>query len=141
MSKSELQKTLEREHYGFVLYLSSFAIFILYLFWSLTPDNVLRSLGITYYPSRYWAIVLPIWVSGLIPFAILVHTSLNMINTPSFDDFDLLTDDYSNTELTEKDIKKILEDDAIPDLQDVPLNIVNQCWRIGDSTNFTQAAM
>ena len=130
MAKSEAQKTLEREYYGFVLYLSSFAGFIMYLIWGLVPDSILRSYGITYYPSRHWAIIIPIWIAGLIPFTILVYTSLNLLKTPDFDSFDLLTDDYSITEISESQLCKILQDDSIPDLQDVPLNVVNRCWSV-----------
>ena len=130
MTKSESQKTLEREYYGFVLYLSSFAAFIMYLIWGLVPDQILRSFGITYYPSRHWSIIIPVWVAGLIPFSILIYTSLNLIKTPNFEDFELLTDDYSVTEMNSSQLKKVLEDESIPDLQDVPLNVVNRCWSL-----------
>ena len=34
---------------------------VAYLIWAFVPASVLASLGITYYPSPYWATALPAW--------------------------------------------------------------------------------
>ena len=34
----------------------------LFLAWSLSPPVLLRSLGVTYYPSKWWALALPCWL-------------------------------------------------------------------------------
>ena len=35
---------------------------VLFLFWAYTPGQVLEAHGITYYPSKYWAVALPTWL-------------------------------------------------------------------------------
>ncbi|KAI8890759.1 PIG-P-domain-containing protein, partial [Backusella circina FSU 941] len=44
-------KTPSYEYYGFVMYLISFVAFGIYLIWAYVPDEILHSLGITYYPN------------------------------------------------------------------------------------------
>lgn len=34
---------------------------VLYLIWAYTPDHWLAAVGITYYPSKRWAVTLPAW--------------------------------------------------------------------------------
>ncbi|KAI9491712.1 hypothetical protein BDB00DRAFT_478101 [Zychaea mexicana] len=46
-------KTPIYEYYGFVMYLASFVALGIYLIWAYVPDEILHSLGITYYPKRY----------------------------------------------------------------------------------------
>lgn len=35
---------------------------VLYVFWAFTPGSVLEWHGITYYPSKYWAVAIPTWI-------------------------------------------------------------------------------
>jgi hypothetical protein len=35
---------------------------VLYVLWAFTPSSVLEWHGITYYPSKYWAVAIPTWV-------------------------------------------------------------------------------
>lgn len=32
-----------------------------YLIWAYTPDHWLAAVGITYYPSKQWAVTVPAW--------------------------------------------------------------------------------
>jgi hypothetical protein len=48
-----------QEIYGFVGWVSSFIIIIFYFIWAFIPDETLMYLGITYYPSKHWSIMLP----------------------------------------------------------------------------------
>ncbi|KAI8901675.1 PIG-P [Globomyces pollinis-pini] len=117
-----------REFYGFVLYLTTFLVSILYLCWSFLSDSVLHSIGITYYPSRTWAIVVPFFIVSLIPFTILVFTANNLMKTPSLNQIEVLTDQHARM-MSLNSIAKILDPSSIPDLEDVPLNVVNKCWK------------
>nr|CDS31139.1 phosphatidylinositol [Hymenolepis microstoma] len=49
----------ERGIQGFVTYVASWLIFFLYLIWAYVPHEYLHAIGITYLPSRWWAIIIP----------------------------------------------------------------------------------
>ena len=34
---------------------------VLFMLWAYTPEAVLEAHGVTYYPSKYWAVALPAW--------------------------------------------------------------------------------
>lgn len=42
----------DSEVYGFVVWLSSLVLGVVYLLWALVPDETLHRLGITYYPDK-----------------------------------------------------------------------------------------
>ena len=55
------KKAPKAEVYGFILWLSSIILFIIYILWSIIPDKILEQFHITYYPDKYWTIALPIY--------------------------------------------------------------------------------
>lgn len=50
------------EYYGFVLYLASSLLFLIYILWSYLPSPFLHAMGITYYPNRWWSLAIPAWI-------------------------------------------------------------------------------
>ncbi|CAG8453414.1 21860_t:CDS:2 [Cetraspora pellucida] len=90
-SPTTLAKTPTYEYYGFVLYLLSFIAFAIYLLWAYLPKEVLESLGITYYPDRYWALALPVWSFVLVIFIFVAFISINFLNTAPLDSFNTIT--------------------------------------------------
>jgi phosphatidylinositol N-acetylglucosaminyltransferase subunit P len=66
------------EYYGFVVYLLSSLIFLMYLLWSALPSPFLHALGIYYYPDRWWALALP---SFLVMLVVYVYVALAAYNT------------------------------------------------------------
>jgi hypothetical protein len=70
------------EFYGFAIYLASHVLFALYLAWALLPDDSIHALGITYFPNKWWALVLPIWGMMLIPWILSVFVGCNLWATP-----------------------------------------------------------
>ncbi|RIA94172.1 PIG-P-domain-containing protein [Glomus cerebriforme] len=125
-SPTTLTKTPTYEYYGFVLYLSSFIAFVIYLLWAYLPDEILISLGITYYPDRYWALALPVWSFVLVLFIYAAFISINFLNTKSFDSYNTITDDYANVGQNLSQLSGIT-DDFVPELHDIPIGIVNAC--------------
>ncbi|CAG8589437.1 5980_t:CDS:10 [Ambispora leptoticha] len=125
-SPTTLTKTPTYEYYGFVLYLASFIAFVIYLLWAYLPDEALISLGITYYPSRYWALALPVWTFVLILFIYIAFVSINFLNTAPLDSFNTVTDDHANVGQNLSQLSGIT-DDFVPELHDIPIGIVNAC--------------
>ncbi|EFJ07977.1 hypothetical protein SELMODRAFT_132631, partial [Selaginella moellendorffii] len=50
--------------------------------WACLPEPWLHYLGITSYPDKYWAIVVPRLFMLAIPFVLLIYASLNHLATP-----------------------------------------------------------
>ncbi|KAF0496463.1 PIG-P-domain-containing protein [Gigaspora margarita] len=125
-SPTTLSKTPTYEYYGFVLYLLSFIAFAIYLLWAYLPKEVLESLGITYYPDRYWALALPVWSFVLVLFIFVAFISINFLNTAPLDSFNTITDDNANVGQNLSQLSKIT-DDFVPELHDIPIGIVNAC--------------
>ncbi|CAO3675012.1 unnamed protein product [Umbelopsis ramanniana] len=117
-------KTPTYEYYGFVMYLVSFVVLGIYLIWAYVPDEVLHSLGITYYPSRYWALAIPVWIMTLVWFIFISFMSINLMNTAPFDSFTCITDEHANV-LTSAPSQKDHPEDYIPELHDIPISVVN----------------
>ena len=83
--------TPKRAVQGFVVYLLTTAAFALYLVWLVVPEEVLRdSLGVTFFPQRYWAVAIPIYLSvAFMTFVFVVYPSLGLIRTPPLKGGDL----------------------------------------------------
>ncbi|KAI8575869.1 hypothetical protein K450DRAFT_259542 [Umbelopsis ramanniana AG] len=96
----------------------------IYLIWAYVPDEVLHSLGITYYPSRYWALAIPVWIMTLVWFVFISFMSINLMNTAPFDSFTCITDEHANV-LTSAPSQKDHPEDYIPELHDIPISVVN----------------
>eukprot|EP00249_Psilotum_nudum_P023428 c28869_g3_i2 orf=1324-1806(-) len=69
------------EVYGFVGSISTIVATVLFFIWAYLPESWLYSIGITYYPSRYWAVAFPAYVMMSIIFVCVIYTSLNYIAT------------------------------------------------------------
>lgn len=66
------------EYYGFTLYLTSSLVFVVYVLWSFLPSPFLHSLGIYYYPNRWWALAIPAWTVMLV---VYIYVALAAYNT------------------------------------------------------------
>lgn len=54
--------TPQAEYKGFSAYVISCIFITIWLCWSLLPDSILNTIGIYYYPSRWWALAIPAYV-------------------------------------------------------------------------------
>lgn len=85
------------EYYGFTLYLTSSLAFVVYLLWSFLPSPFLHSLGIYYYPNRWWALAIPAWT---VMFIIYIYVALAAYNTGHLtlplEDMECLVDEAAN---------------------------------------------
>jgi PIG-P len=72
------------------LLLFSRCLTVAYLVWAYVPESVLQSAGITYYPSKYWALAVPSYLLFIIPVMITAYIGLNMIDTPPLHSMDTI---------------------------------------------------
>jgi len=117
-----IMSDISTEVYGFVSWIVSFVAYGMYLIWALVPDCTLNALGITYYPSKYWALALPAFSIVCTAFVVCIYNALNFLATPSLTSSDLIEDDHSRESYDEDN------DDGytIPAVSDIPIGVVNQ---------------
>ena len=60
---------------------------VLWALWAYTPDWVLQSLSITYYPDRYWTLALPMYGLSLVGYFIVIYNAWNLCNTNPFESY------------------------------------------------------
>ncbi|XP_023522259.1 phosphatidylinositol N-acetylglucosaminyltransferase subunit P-like [Cucurbita pepo subsp. pepo] len=78
------------EVYGFVGSITTVVATVVYLIWAYVPDSWLHSVGIFYYPSRYWALAVPAYVMVSIALAWLFYIGLNFMSTPPPTSFNIM---------------------------------------------------
>ncbi|XP_025082250.1 phosphatidylinositol N-acetylglucosaminyltransferase subunit P-like [Pomacea canaliculata] len=113
--------TPERAVQGFALYLASSVGFGLYIVWSYIPDSWFKAVGLTYWPQKYWAVAVPVYLCTLLLLGYLVYLGLIFINTPPLSSVTTITDGHANY-----DIPEYLPSDAIPPLCDLDITEVNR---------------
>jgi len=82
--------------YAFVGWISSICLYLIFLVWALAPESFLHEvLGVTYYPSRYYAVALPAYFLVVLVLICMAYMGLNMLNTLEPEEYGTIRDDYS----------------------------------------------
>ena len=66
--------------------------FVAYLAWAFIPDDALESLGVHYYPDKYWALAVPVWLFALGLYAAWAYEGVNLLSVRAEDDEDLVAE-------------------------------------------------
>eukprot|EP00759_Apiculatamorpha_spiralis_P058028 PhF_6_TR8942/c0_g1_i1/m.14092/K03861/PIGP, GPI19, DSCR5; phosphatidylinositol glycan, class P len=48
--------------YGFICWVLTIILFLVFLVWSLVPDTMLLAVDVTYFPDKYWALAIPSFI-------------------------------------------------------------------------------
>ncbi|XP_032431177.1 phosphatidylinositol N-acetylglucosaminyltransferase subunit P [Xiphophorus hellerii] len=119
----------ERAIYGFVLFLGSQFGFFLYCLWAYVPEEWLHSVGLTYWPQKYWALAMPIYLLVALMVSLVVLFGINMNNTAPLDSVDNVTDGFAQGQRSDCHRKG-----GIPRLEDVSISEVNKMFYLSSET-------
>ncbi|XP_005089042.1 phosphatidylinositol N-acetylglucosaminyltransferase subunit P [Aplysia californica] len=122
--------TPERAVYGFVFYLASFVGFVVYIVWAYVPDAWLHSVGLTYWPQKYWAVAVPTYFCVAVILAFIAYTGLIFLKTAPITDGRTITD--SKAIIYDSHVE--LQPNALPPLRDLDISTVNRILYSTDAT-------
>jgi phosphatidylinositol glycan class P protein len=109
--------------YGFVAWIGTHLCYAVFLLWAYLPEHVLHDLGVTYYPSKYWAVAVPCHLLVSLAAVYLLYWFYNMMRLPPLESFHNIVDEYS------KDADDIpawsQQGECIPPIYDLPIPSVN----------------
>lgn len=113
------------EVYGFVGSITTIVATAMFFIWAYVPEHWLHSIGIFYYPSRYWAIAVPTYCMVIIVLGLAFYIGLNFLATPSPTSLNVIFDEHSRepqiftTSTTE-------DDQPIEPISDIGINQINE---------------
>ncbi|KAJ3485590.1 hypothetical protein NLI96_g4845 [Meripilus lineatus] len=116
------------EFYGFVAWTSTYLVFLFFLLWALLPDEYIVWLGVSWYPNREWALLLPSYSIVLVLLTYFTYFALAIAGTPAFSDLSTITD--SKALLPDVDEPNPYlghaSPNAVPEMFDIPIGLVNR---------------
>ncbi|KAF9010216.1 PIG-P, partial [Cyathus striatus] len=119
------------EFYGFAALTSTYLLFAVYVLWALLPDECVHWLGITWYPNREWALLIPAWSITAVIFTYIAYWAIAIAGTPSPNEMSAITDSRASLPALNKEdfhnpYVESAQPGAIPQLYDIPIGMVNR---------------
>lgn len=112
--------------YSFVTWIASIFVYVCFIAWAYLPSEVLHSLGITYYPSRYYAIAIPAYLIVAYILFCVAYVAINLIHTLEPEDFGTIRDTSVSTLPAPTVHVKCNSKDGIPDFGDIDPVMLSQ---------------
>ncbi|TFK46826.1 PIG-P, partial [Heliocybe sulcata] len=115
------------EFYGFAVLTSTYILFCIYLLWGLLPDEYITWLGVSWYPNREWAVLLPAYSIVLVLLTYFTYFALAIAGTPAFSDPSTITDSKAHyPDANAPNPYFPANPDGIPDMYDIPIGMANR---------------
>ena len=105
--------------YGFMSWMLAIVGAVVWCIWAYMPDSMLRSVGISYIPSKWWAVAFPTFLLVTLFMFTFMYSASFFFVAPALNSKSLLVDTYSHGRGPER---KGFE---IPSARDLPLGRVN----------------
>ncbi|KAF8903340.1 PIG-P-domain-containing protein [Gymnopilus junonius] len=125
----EERRSRAPEFYGFVAWTSTYLLFVLYILWAILPDEWIVWCGVTWYPNREWAILIPSWSIVVVLLTYVIYFAIALRGTPGFDEMSAVTDSRislpSEEDPNHNPYFASVKPGAIPELYDIPIGVVN----------------
>jgi hypothetical protein len=74
-------KSTSKSTFSIVAWISSICAYVCFIAWAVLPSKTLRYIGVTYYPSRYYAVALPAYVLVMFALCGIAYIGLNLLKT------------------------------------------------------------
>lgn len=84
-----------RALYGFVAWIATHISYVLFLLWAYIPEETLHHFGVTYYPSKHWALALPSFALVTFTAIPLFYWTYTMMELPPLESLSTIVDEYS----------------------------------------------
>ena len=123
--------------HAFVAWIATIAVYAIFLIWSLTPETYLRGFGLTYYPPKFLAVYLPVYLIIAYLSVGFIYVSWNMIQTRVPEDVRTLK--CANFNRASSGYVKCGLKDGIPDIGDLEPSFVS--YYIATTTGTTSSTV
>eukprot|EP01083_Nonionella_stella_P126452 382740_1 len=102
-----------------------FVVFALFLLWAYLPESILHSAGITYYPSKWWALAIPTFMCTTWGFIVVTYFGYNLYSTNPLHSMATIRDEFSIPRKMSGVESSVVEDSTqIPPIYDVDIHNV-----------------
>ena len=109
--------------YSFVAWIATFVVYTVFFLWAILPYDFIYQYGITYYPSRYYAIALPAYIIVVYFVVNLSYIGWNMLNTLEPEDYGTFRDPHGSKSASPMYVR-CGGKDGIPNMGDIdPMQI------------------
>ncbi|EPS65066.1 hypothetical protein M569_09715, partial [Genlisea aurea] len=114
------------EVYGFIGSITTVVFTAIFLMWAYVPDRWLHSLGIHYYPNRFWALALPTYFIVTVVLGIMFYIGINLMATPPPTSLNTIFDEFSR-EPQQKPFSSTEDDESpIKPISDISISHINE---------------